>query len=52
MFSATVVTHAVSDEIISPRSLRSHARARASWTASSAAARLPHASATPATSRG
>ena len=49
---ATFITHARSDSICSPRSLRSHARASASCTASSAAVRLPHARATPATNLG
>ena len=51
-FTATRVTHAGSDSIRSPRSDRSQARARASCTASSAAALLPVINATPATSRG
>ena len=41
-FSATVVTQAASRSIDSPRSRRSHARASASCTESSAVATLPH----------
>ena len=48
----TRVTQAGTESIASPRSERSHARARASATASSAARRLPATSATAATTRG
>ncbi len=51
-FTATAVTHAFGDTIPPRRSPRSHARASASWTASSAAGRLPETSATAATTRG
>jgi hypothetical protein len=46
------VIHAVGDEMSSPRSEPSQALATASWTASSAAARLPAISERPPTSLG
>ena len=51
-FTATFVTQAFGDSIRSPRSDRSHARARASCTASSAAGWLPEINPTAPTSRG
>ena len=49
---ATTATHARRDSMRSPRSERSHARANASCTASSAVAALPHARPTAPTSLG
>ena len=51
-FRATTVTQPASWSIRSPRSERSHALASACWTASSAAARLPHITESPETIRG